>query len=216
MTGGASSIGRRDGLVTAAAAFLLAGTPLRADTGTDMGAFASVNALDDALLAAMKAGDRAPFIQRYRALAPVIERVFDLEAILAASVGLAWATIPDAQKVMLAAAFRRYTVSTYVANFASYNGQRFEVLPTARPVGNGEVVVRTRLIRRDDSPVELDYVMRSGPGGSRVVDVLTDGSISRVAVQRSDFRQLLQSGGTAALTEGLERKVANLSGSMQG
>jgi phospholipid transport system substrate-binding protein len=50
-----------------------------------------------------------------------------------------------------------------------------------------------------------------------VVDVLTDGTISRVAVQRSDFQQLLQSGGVAAaLTAGLQRNVANLSGSMQG
>ena len=44
---------------------------------------------------------------------------------------------------------------------------------------------------------------------------LTDGYISRVAVQRSDFRELLQSGGPAALTAGLEHKVANLTGSTQ-
>jgi phospholipid transport system substrate-binding protein len=79
------------------------------------------------------------------------------------------------------------------------------------------VVVRARLIRQDKSPVELDYVLRAGPTGWQVVDVLTDGTISRVAVQRSDFQQLLQSGGVAAaLTAGLQRNVANLSGSMQG
>jgi phospholipid transport system substrate-binding protein len=46
--------------------------------------------------------------------------------------------------------------------------------------------------------------------------VLTDGSISRVAVQRSDFRGLLNSGGTPALVAGLEHKVANLSGRTEG
>ena len=42
--------------------------------------------------------------------------------------------------------------------------------------------------------------------------MLTDGTISQVAVQRSDFGGLLASGGAPALRAGLERKVANLSG----
>jgi phospholipid transport system substrate-binding protein len=51
--------------------------------------------------------------------------------------------------------------------------------------------------------------------GWQAVDVLTDGSISRVAVQRSDFRGLLMAGGVPALTKGLEHKVALLSGGTQ-
>ncbi len=43
------------------------------------------------------------------------------------------------------------------------------------------------------------------------MDVLLDGSISRVAVQRSDFRSLLE-GGPSALVDSLRRKVADLSG----
>jgi phospholipid transport system substrate-binding protein len=46
--------------------------------------------------------------------------------------------------------------------------------------------------------------------------VLTDGSISRVAIQRSDFRELLMAGGVPALTAGLERKVTNLWGGIRG
>jgi phospholipid transport system substrate-binding protein len=45
-----------------------------------------------------------------------------------------------------------------------------------------------------------------------VVGVLTDGSISRVALQRSDFQALLASGGAPALAAGLERKAVTLSG----
>jgi phospholipid transport system substrate-binding protein len=76
--------------------------------------------------------------------------------------------------------------------------------------------VATQLVRPGKSPIELDYVMRQGPTGWRVVDVLSDGTISRVAVQRSDFRSLLRSGGVSALTKGLTRTVANLSGGMVG
>jgi phospholipid transport system substrate-binding protein len=45
-----------------------------------------------------------------------------------------------------------------------------------------------------------------------VVDVLAAGSISRVAVQRSDFRHLLSNGGGDALVASLQRKTSDLSG----
>lgn len=210
------SIGRRGTLMLTAAAASVVYWPARAATGSDAAAFAPVTALNNALIASMRSGSTMSFARRYQMLEPVIVRSFDLNAVLAASVGLTWARIPDAQKATLAAAFRRYTVSSYVANFNSYNGQRFDVLPDTRTVGSGQVVVQTRLVRPAQSPVKLDYVVRSGPAGWQIVDVLMDGTISRVAVQRSDFQQLLRSGGVAALTSGLERKIGNLSGSMQG
>lgn len=207
--------GRRSVLTLGAAALFAAAVPWRQATAQNAAAL-PVERLDDALLAAMKAGGAAPFAARYAALEPVIEQVFDLERVLAGSVGFSWPTLPPAQKAALAAAFRRYTVATYVANFDSYDGQSFAVLPAVRNVGNGEVVVQTRLIRRDKAPVALDYVMRRGADGWKVVDVLTDGSISRVAVQRSDFQELLASGGVPALAAGLARKTENLSGGMLG
>jgi phospholipid transport system substrate-binding protein len=55
--------------------------------------------------------------------------------------------------------------------------------------------------------------MREGEQGWRAVDVLADGTISRVAVQRSDFRAILgRDMNTAALLDSLRRKVADLSG----
>jgi phospholipid transport system substrate-binding protein len=209
---------RRDLLGIAVTVFV-AVTPLplaSAQTTGEVSATVPVQQLDDALLAAMKAGGSASFDDRYRALAPVIERVFDLDAVLAASIGLSWATLPAAQQAALATAFRRYTISSYTTSFNSYNGQSFQLSPTVRALGNGEVVVNSRLLRTDGSSVVLDYVMRRGPAGWQAVDVLTDGSISRVAVQRSDFRGLLSSGGASALVAGLEHKVTNLSGGSKG
>ncbi len=210
---------RRSMLTLATAALLTATIPWRpanAESAGEPAPTEPIEQLDDALLAAMKAGDGAPFAARYRALAPVIEQVFDLDTVLAGSVGFSWPSLPPAQKAALAAAFRRYTVATYVANFDSYDGQSFAVSSAVRDVGNGEVVVRTRLMRRGKSPVVLDYVMRRGPAGWKAVDVLTEGSISRVAVQRSDFEELLASGGVPALAAGLARKAENLSGGMVG
>ncbi len=53
--------------------------------------------------------------------------------------------------------------------------------------------------------------MRPENGSWKAVDVLADGSISRVAVQRSDFRQLLADGTGQDLVASLTAKVASLS-----
>jgi phospholipid transport system substrate-binding protein len=207
----------RRSVFTLAAAALLATTMPRqkvanAQSAGDAAAGPPIAQLDDALLAAMKAGRSVPFADRYRALAPKVERSFDLEVILATSVGVNWGTLPESQRTTLIKIFRRYAISSYVANFDTYNGETFQLLPAVRPVGNGNVLVQTKLLSTDGSSVAFDYVMHDGVEGWRAVDVLADGSISRVATQRSDFRALLTSGGVQALATGLERKVASLSG----
>ncbi len=210
MTHAVRMLGRRD-LMTFAATALVAATPWHPAAAGDAGATVPIQQLDAALLAAMKAGRNSPFAQRFATLAPVIDQTFDLDAVLAASVGLGWSAMPSEQQARLLATFRRYTVASYAANFDSYSGQTFQISPTVRNVGNGDVVVSTKLVPADGSATRLDYVMRSGQSGWRIVDVLADGSISRVAVQRSDFRHLLADGGASALTVALQQKVSSLS-----
>ena len=153
-----------------------------------------------------------PFEKRFDQLAPAVENAFDLETILQVSVGPFWPMLPADQKAMLEAAFRRYTIASYVNSFDNYTGQSFEVSPELRDLPNGEQEVNTRIIPRNGDPHVLDYVMRQDPQGWRAVDVLLDGTISRVAVQRSDFRSLLNRGGAAALAKSLQDKTADLSG----
>ena len=182
--------------------------PLRA---ADSAVIAPIQQLYDALLAVMKTS-HAPFDQRYNQLAPVIDAVFDLPAIMQASVGPSWNALSADQHSTLLTAFRRYTIATYVANFNSFDGQRFEVSPDTRALPNNGQVVSSHLIPPSGDPRRLDYVMRQANGPWQVVDVLLDGTISRVAVQRSDFRHLLTQGGSAALVVSLQSKVAQLSG----
>ena len=161
------------------------------------------------LLGSMKAGD---FAARYQALAPGVDAAFDLPTILAKSVGPGWANLPADQQARLLDAFRRYTIATYAANFTSYSGQTFDVTPDVRNLGAGEVIVQSRVVSAGGSATQLDYVVQQTTAGWKVTDVLAAGSISRVAVQRSDFRHILASGGGDALVASLERKTADLSG----
>ena len=173
---------------------------------------APIQHLCDGLLAIMHAGRAVPFQQRFDQVAPAVESALDLDAILQISIGPEWRNLPDDQKAMLEAAFRRYTVASYVNSFDRYTGQRFEVSPNLRALPNGEQEVNTRIIPHGGDSHVLNYVMRQNQDGWQAVDVLLDGTISRVAVQRSDFRSLLLRGGALALAKSLQEKTVDLSG----
>ncbi len=196
--------------VAAGLAAGLTGMPQPARAQADPAVLAPVRALIAGLLTIMKQGRAVAFAQRAATLAPVVSLAFDLDTILRESVGLAWSGLPAEQQNALRQAFSAYTVASYAHSFDALDGQRFDILPDTRAAGDGLQVVRTRIVSRDGDTHALDYVMRSTAAGWRIVDVLADGTISRVAVQRADFRRLLNQGGAAALIDSLRAKARDL------
>lgn len=172
-----------------------------------------IEALDTALISVMKAGSaNASFTERYDMLDPVIKSTLNLPVILQNSTGFYWPTLPAAQRQELLKVFEQFTVASYVNGFDSYNGQKIQLLPAERDVGNKKVV-ETQIVPSDGSdPTRLDYVMANGPNGWQVTDVLLDGTISKVAVQASDFSSEVTSGDASQLISALKAKVAALSG----
>jgi hypothetical protein len=77
-----------------------------------------------------------------------------------------------------------------------------------RSMGSAQVV-HTEIVKQSGSPSVIDYVMRPATAGWKATDVLLDGSISQVAVLRSDFRSLLAR-GLLALAAHLEQKATEL------
>jgi phospholipid transport system substrate-binding protein len=199
---------RRALLPSATVAALIGSRGTRAQPGDDVGQ--PLAALYAGLESAMRAGHSVPFIQRFDALAPVVDRAFDLDTVLRVSVGMRWDAMDPEVRARLLKAFRRFTVATYVANFDKYDGERFQVLPGSRASG-ADRIVKTEIVSGNGDRVRLDYLMRDDRGAWRIVDVLLDGSISRVAVQRSDFRKILAGGDADALIASLHRKVSDLS-----
>jgi phospholipid transport system substrate-binding protein len=171
-----------------------------------------IETLNAALIATMKAGSaKIGFRPRYDALAPVIRATLNLPLILRNSVGFRWPSLSSDQQQELAAAFERYTVSSYVDGFSRYSGQRIEVLAAEKALGPMKIV-ESEIISSDGSARRLDYVMAEGDTGWQVADVLLDGTISKVAVQTSDFSALVKRGDASALIAALRAKIANLSG----
>lgn len=198
---------------------LLSATPLalgcltrppasRADTaaGIDTG----VRQLYAGLEQVMRAGRSTPFPRRFAMLAPLVDQAFDLETVLRVSIGPRWESMDPQTRSRLLAAYQRFTVATYVANFDTNDGEQFHILPGVRTSGQDRII-DTELVPPGSPPVRIDYLMRHEQGAWRAVDVLLDGTISRVAVQRSDFRKILASGNAAGLIANLQKKTADLS-----
>lgn len=205
-----SGLGRRRFLMVAAgvAVALTSGHSALAASAGDPAA--EIHTLNAALLSAMKSGRSETFAARMARLEPVLDQVFDLPTVLQASIGLRWSTLSPGEQAALLDSFRRYTAANYAANFDSYDNQTFQVLPGERALSDGRVIVQTRLANLNGAEHRIDYVMRCTPAGWKAVDVLADGSISRVGVQRADFGSVLARGGASALQARLASVTASL------
>lgn len=171
-----------------------------------------VAALYSTLTMIQKQGGSAPFGQRAQQLAPVVDRAFNLPTVLQTSVGLRYRSLPDAQKQQLEQVFRQFTVARYVSNFAPSTGDTFKVMPNPHPSAYGsDQIVQTQVVSRSGSVTKIDYVMRQFPQGWQAVDVLLDGHISQVAVQRSDFGSAVSTGDATSLIESLKKKIQSFS-----
>ena len=174
-----------------------------------------VSALDNALISTMKsalAGQK--FQARYDALAPVIEQTYDLPEVTKNSVGFLWSTLPASQQSELIDLFTQFTVSSYVSQFNSYNGQTLSVVPPVQSLGQKKIV-ETKLSSNDGS-VKLDYVVARNDDSWKIDDVLLNGTISQVAVHASDFASLVKSGDASQLIAALKAKITDLRDSSAG
>jgi phospholipid transport system substrate-binding protein len=192
-----------------ALAMALAAAP-RPGLAAPEGGGAIVQTLYRTLLATMKNGGSLGVSGRYAQLAPVIRQIFDLPLMTRLAVGPAWGTLGDAQKQQMIDSFGRYVSATYAERFDSYHGQRLEVTghePT--PAG---VIVRSRIIKANGEPVEVDYLMHGSGGAWQISDIYLDGSISEVATRRSEFTSIIRSQGIGGLIVALNRKADMLTG----
>jgi phospholipid transport system substrate-binding protein len=158
---------------------------------------AKVESFDAALLDSMKAGSGVSMAERYRRLAPVIERTFNLPAMTQFAVGPAWSSFTPAQQQAAIAAFSKLTIASYAHNFSGYDGERFELDPNVATRGPDKIVT-THLIRTHDAPVALIYRMRQAGDSWKVIDIFY-GAISQLTTRRSDFAASIAAGGAPAL-----------------
>jgi len=167
-----------------------------------------ITQFDTALLGVMKDADRLGYDGRYKALDPVIKRVFNIPLMTRIIVGSPWAGWTETQRNQLVEAFGRFVVATYARRFDGYNGERFAV-DGESPMQNG-VLVKTTLLRRHDPPVVLNYLVLQNGAAWQTVDVFLTGTISEIATRRSEFSAVIRRDGFKGLLDTLERKTRAL------
>jgi phospholipid transport system substrate-binding protein len=168
-----------------------------------------IEAFHAGLLAAMRQGPALGGEARFRKLAPVVDRTFNLPLMTEVAVGPRWSGLSAAQQGKLIDAFRRFTIASYVNHFDSYDGQRFEVESAPRPVAGGMMVL-SRLLPRDKGPIALNYVMRETGGTWQAIDVYAEGTISELARRRSEFSAVLNRTGVDGLADRLVERAQSL------
>jgi phospholipid transport system substrate-binding protein len=155
----------------------------------------------------MKRSASLDFAGRYAALQPVVAESFDLPFMAELILGRPYKELSPEQQQTWLETFGRLTTSTYADRFDSDAGVRFEVLGV-EPAAQGTALVRTRLHRTDGEPVKLDYRMRKAAAGWRISDVFLSGTVSELALRRSEYGALMRREGFDALLAAVRKKIA--------
>jgi phospholipid transport system substrate-binding protein len=71
-------------------------------------------------------------------------------------------------------------------------------------------IVRSKLIDPTDENVELNYRMHLTPAGWQIIDVYLDGTVSELALRRSEFAGIVKRENFGALITALNEKIAKL------
>ena len=143
---------------------------------------------------------------RRKRLEPAIEQAYDIPLMAAKVLGRHWRGLSDEDKGHWVETFRRVTVATYAERFNGWNGEELLVLDATVGARNTRVV-HTKIGRPDADAVDIHYRMMERQGRWRIMDVFLNGTISELALRRSEYGSVIKANGLPVLIERLEAKV---------
>ena len=159
------------------------------------------------LLSVMRNSKALRYAGRRDALRNQLTDVYHLPVMARIAVGAHWRRLSPEQQATLVIHFSALTLATYANRFSGWSGEKFEMRGT-QPVRDKTVLVKTAIIRPNDAPVEINYLMRRFQPGWKVIDVFLKESYSELATKRSEYSSILRRQGFDALIRQLDAKVA--------
>ncbi len=165
--------------------------------------------LNGVLLDVLKQADKLGYQGRYDRLRPVMTDVFDLDFMAEKSLGRHWEGLGEEDRKRWTAIFRDFTIANYAANFDKYSGQSFELLGE-EPSGKETILVKTRVVNPGGENVDLSYRLRPSKESWKIVDVYLKGTVSELALRRSDYSSLIERESFDALVTSLRSKITDL------
>lgn len=179
-------------------------------TAQDAGADAVIRTFCDRLLDSMKGGATLGFKGRVEKMRPAVAAAYDMASMTKGTLGAVSSKLGADEAGQLADAYTRFSVATYAAQFNEWNGEKFEIGET-RPAAGGGMIVQSWLVPKAGDPTQIDYLLRQDQAQKwRIVDVLFEGTVSQVAVRRSEFGSIFRAKGLSGLIESLDKQTAAL------
>lgn len=157
----------------------------------------------------MKADPQLSFEQRYRQLTSSIETTFHLLRMTQLAVGSHWSSLSEHHRRQLISVFSQLVIANYAKNFREYNGEIFTVLES-HATSRGRVIVETTITTAQGEIVAINYLMTPLKKRWKVLDIYLNGTISELAIRRSEFSSVLRLHGVEALLERMREDVEAL------
>ena len=173
------------------------------------GAIPVVDALQGEFLGVMKDAEKIGYQGRFERLQEIVAGSFDVPFMAEKTVGRHWKTLTPEQHEQWIAAFQRMTAATYAGRFEGFSGQHFEVLGE-EDGKRGTVLVKGQLVDPGGENVSLGYRMHEVDGQWRVIDVYLDGTVSEVALRRSEYSSILKNEGFDQLLAKVDEKTQEI------
>lgn len=165
-----------------------------------------VERLHSALLGVMKEAEKLGYAGRYERLAPVLKETYDTSFMAEKSVGRHWKQATPAEQKVLVDTFSRFMIANYAGRFDGYSGQSFQTVGE-EPSAQGTVLVRTRLNEPQGEGVRLNYRLRPENGSWKIIDVYLNGTVSELALRRSEYASLIKREGWNAVIAALDQRI---------
>ena len=105
------------------------------------------------------------------------------------------------------------TAATYAGRFEGYSGQHFEI-DGVEDAGRDTLLVRARVVSPNEDDVTINYRLHETGGEWKVIDVYLNGTVSELALRRSEYGTVLKRDGfdeLIATIEGKTREIAEAS-----
>ena len=192
--------------IFAVGVFLTAGAAGADEPGGAADVIRSLNTSFEELL---RDAEKLGYAGRLERLSPVIDKTYDLEFMARTAIGREWDELSEADRKRWVEAFSQLTKANYAGRFDHWSGQKFEFLGE-EPSANDTEIVRTRVIDPGKESVDINYRLRKGDTGWKVIDIYLKGTVSELALRRSEYSALLKREGFEALITSIERKIAEL------
>jgi len=158
-----------------------------ADTSTPESCVESLHA---ALLDAMKMGDGAACMQRYRYLEPVISELFDFSLTSRLALGRYWKELSPEKRREFVHAFSAMSIATYAERFSGFSNEEFRTVETIQ-IKKNRVMVKTILTTSKGEEIPLDYTCVLSGEKWKIVTVTAKG-VNDLALKRSEYTSFLK------------------------